>query len=148
MNDDERRTSDYLKAFVPRPTPPELRQKALAAAQGAHPAGRFLTPRQWGMAAACALLIIGSLAGDSILSGKQARRLDALLDGRPAVALIRDTDRSALEELVGAQEARAMRFLLPRPLPERIFPKDGRTDRYILMFEEKEDADVHSNNPR
>jgi hypothetical protein len=148
MNDDERRTSDYLKAFVPRPTPPELRQKALAAAQGAHPAGRFLTPRQWGMAAACALLIIGSLGVDSILSGKQARRLDFLLDGRQAAALIRETDRSSLEELVGVQAAGTMRFLSPRPFPERIFPKDGRTDLYILMFEEKEDADVHSKNPR
>ena len=148
MNDDERKTSDYLKLFVPRPAPPELRHKALAAAAGIRPARRFLTPRQWAMAAACALLIIGSLAGDSILSGKQARRLETLLDGRPAAALIRDTDRSALEELVGVQAARTMRVLLPRPHPERIFPKGMRTDRDVLAFEEEEGADVHSKNPR
>jgi hypothetical protein len=148
MNDDERKASDYLKAFVPRPAPPELRQKALAAAQGIQPAGRFLTSGQWGMAAICVFLIVGSLAGDSILSGRQARRLDALLDGRPAAVLLRDADRLALEELVGAQEARTMGRLLTRPGLVRASAKDGWPDRNILAFEEKEDADVHSKNPR
>ena len=148
MNDDERKISAYLKSFVPRPAPPELRQRALAAAEGTRAAGRFLTTGQWRMAAVCSLFVIAALTGDSILSRKQARRLDALLDGRPAEALIRDADRSALEELVGVQEARSMRFLLTRPLPGRTFPEDGRTDRTILTFEEKEDADVHSKNPR
>jgi hypothetical protein len=148
MNDDERKTSDYLKAFVPRPAPTELRPKVLAVAEGARPTGRFLTPRQWGMAAVCASFAIAALGGDAILSGKQARRLDALLDGRPTAALIRDADRSALEELVGVREARSMRFLLTRPFPQRTSHQDGRTDRNILAFEEKEDADVHSKNPR
>ena len=148
MIDDGRKTSDYLKAFVPRPAPPELRQKALAAAEGTRPAGRFLTPRQWGMAVACVLVIIGGLAGDAILSGKQARRLDALLDGHPAAALIRDAERSVLEELVGVQDARSLRFLLTRPFPERASPKDGRIDGNFLAFEEKENVDVHSKNPR
>ncbi len=148
MNDDERKASDYLKALVPRPAPPELRQKALAAADGARSAGRFLTPGQWGLAAACVLLIIGSLAGDSILSAKQARRLDVLLDGRPAAALIRDTDWLALEELVGAQEARTIRSLLTRPLPERASLTEGRIVGNFLALEEKEDADVRSKNPR
>jgi hypothetical protein len=148
MNDDERKTSDYLKAFVPRPAPMELRPKVLAAAEGARPAGRFLTPGQWGMAAVCSLFVIGALAGDSILSRKQARRLDALVDDRPAAALIRDADRSALEELVGVQEARSMRFLLTRPRPDKASATEEWTVRAGLTIEEKEDADVHSKNPR
>jgi hypothetical protein len=148
MNDDERKTSDYLKAFVPRPAPTELRSKVLAVAHGIQPSGRFLTLGQWRLAAVCSMLIFVVLAGDFILSGKQARRLDAFLDGRPAAALIRDADRSALAELVGVQEARSMRFLLTRPRPDRASPKAWQIDGNSLTFEEKEDVDVHSKNPR
>jgi hypothetical protein len=148
MNDDERKTSDYLKAFVPRPAPPELRPKVLAAAGRPLPSVRYLTPNQWGVAAACVLLIIGALAGDAFLSRTQARQLDALLSDRQAASSDRDAERSALEEIIGVQATRSMRFPSTRTLPERTSHQDGRTDRNILAFEEKEDVDVHSKNPR
>jgi len=127
MNDDEQKTLNYLKAFVPRPAPSELKQKVLAAARASRSSDRFLTSIQWEVAVVCVLLIIGALAGDSILSWKQARRLDAL-DDRPPAAFMDDADRSALEELVGADGVKHIRLQLTRFLRELAYPKEGRID--------------------
>lgn len=144
---DDRTTPDYLERFVPRPAPANLRRKVLAAAAATRPAGSFLTSVQWGMTSVCALLIVGALAGDAILSMRQARRLDALLNDRPAVSPIGDADRSALEELVGVDQARTMRFQMTRPHLDRGSRMEGWLDGNALAFEEKEDVDVHSKNP-
>jgi hypothetical protein len=148
MRRDDQTASEHLKGFVPRSAPPEMRQKVLAAAEGTQLIGRFLTSAQWGMAAVCALLIIGALGGDTLLSRTQARRLDALLNDRLAASPVRVDDRSALEEIVGVQEARSMRLLLTRPRQEKASATEGWTVRTVLTIEEKEDADVHSKNPR
>jgi len=148
MNRDDRSTPEELKGFVPRPAPPHVRQKALAATEGIRPAGRFLTPAQWGIAAACALLIIGALAGDALISRSLAGRLDVLLNERPAASPAGDADRVGLEELVGIDQARTIRRQWTRPRPNRALQIEERMDWNDRAVEEKEDADVHSKNPR
>ena len=107
MNKHDRSVPDGLKGFVPRPAPPHVRQKALAAAEGIRPVGRFLTPAQWGMA-----------------------------------------DRAGLEELLGADQARSLRLQSTRPRRDQAIWMEGRMDKDALAFEEKEDADGYSKNPR
>lgn len=148
MRQEDQTTSEHLKGFVLRPAPEELRQKVLAAAGGTQSVGRFLTPVQWGMAAVCGLLIAVALGGDALLVRTQARRLDALLNDRPAASPIGDAERSGLEELVGVQEARSMRFQMTRPRQDRALRMEGRMNWDDMALEEKEDVDVHSKNPR
>jgi hypothetical protein len=74
--------------------------------------------------------------------------LDALLIDRPTASPVRDADRSALEELVGVDQARTMRHQLTRPRHDRATRMEGRIDWNDLALEEKEDVDVHSKNPR
>ncbi len=148
MNKHDRSVPDGLKGFVPRPAPPHVRQKALAAAEGIRPVGRFLTPAQWGMAAACTLLVIGALAGDAVLSRTIAGRLDALLNERPAESAAGHADRAGLEELLGADQARSLRLQSTRPRHDQAIWMEGRMDKNALAFEEKEDADGYSKNPR
>jgi hypothetical protein len=145
---DDRSTPEEFKGFVPRPAPAELRQRVLAAAEGIRPAGRFLTPAQWGIAALCTLLIIGALAGDALISRSLAGRLDVLLNEPPAASPAGDSDRAGLEELVGVDQARLMRHQLTRPRHDRALRMEGRANWNDSALEEKENADVHSKNPR
>ena len=148
MNEDDRGLPEALKGFVPRPAPPHLRTKVLAAATAIPPIGRFLTAAQWGMAAACVLLILGALSGDAFISVTQARRLDTILNDRLAESAARNSDRAGLEELLGADQARSLRLQPTRPRHNQAIWMEGRMDKDALAFEEKEDADVHSKNPR
>jgi hypothetical protein len=148
MNKDDRNTPDALKGFVSRPAPPYLRTNVLTAAKGIRPAYGFLTSAQWGMAAACVLLILGALSGDAFISVTQARRLDTILNDRLAESAARNSDRAGLEELLGADQARSLRLQPTRPRHNQAIWMEGRMDKDALAFEEKEDADVHSKNPR
>ncbi len=148
MNKRDRSVPDGLKGFVPRPAPPHVRQMALTAAERIRPVGRILTPAQWGMAAACSLLVIGALAGDAVLSRTIAGRLDALLNERPAESAAGNADRTGLEELLGADQARSLRLLSTRSRYDQAIWREVRMDKDVLAFEGKEDADGHSKNPR
>lgn len=148
MRQEDQTTSEHLKGFVLRPAPPELRQKVLAAAGGIRSAGRFLSPVQWGMVAACVLLMIGSLAGDALISRSLAGRLDILLKEGPAASPGGDADRAGLEEFVGVDQARSLYMQSTRPRHDRASRIEERMDWKDRAVEEKEDADVHSKNPR
>jgi hypothetical protein len=148
MNEDNRNAPDELKGFVPRPAPPHLRKKVLAAAAAVPPTGQSLTAAQWGMAAACALFIIGALAGDSLISKSLAGRLDVLLNERPAASPADDPDRAGLEELVGVDQVRSMRLQSNRPRHDRAVRMAGRLEGSGSNLEDKEDADVSAKNPR
>ena len=148
MNEDDRGLPEALKDFVPRPAPLHLRQKILAAATAIPPAGRFLTAAQWGMAAACALLVIGSLAVDAALSRTMFRRLDVLLNERPAAFPVTDADRTGFEEILGAAQARALYAPSARLRQDRTVSMQGRTNWDASVMEDKENADVREKNPR
>jgi hypothetical protein len=148
MNEDDRVLPEVLKDFVPRPAPPHLRTKVLIAAAAIPPAGRFLTAAQWGMAAACALLVIGALAGDAALSRAMAGRLDVLLNERPVASPVTDADRTGLEEILGADQVRLLGTKTTRLRRDSAIRIDGRMDGKGSSLEDKEDADVHSQNPR
>jgi hypothetical protein len=148
MNKDDHGLPEELKDFVPRPAPPHLRTKVLAAITTTPPAGRFLTPGQWRMAAACALPMIGALAGDALISRSLAGRLDILLNKSQAASSVGDADRAGLEELVGIDQARSLRRLSTRPRHDRASRVEEQMDWNDRALEEKEDADVHSKNPR
>jgi hypothetical protein len=144
MNKDNRGLPEALKNFVPRPAPPHLRTKVLAAAAAVPPSGRFLTAAQWGIAAACALLVIGALAGDAVLSRTMAGRLDVLLNECPVVPPITDADRMGLEEIFGADQVRLLDIKTTRIRRDSAARIDGRIDDGVSSLEGKEDADVHS----
>jgi hypothetical protein len=148
MNEDDRGLPEEMKDFVPRSAPPHLRAKVLTAAAAIPPADRFLTAAQWGMAAACALLVFGALAGDAVLSRTLAGRLDVLLDERPAAFPVTDADRTSLEEILGADQVRLLGTKSTRPRRDSAARIDGRTEGRGSSLEDKEDADVHSQNPR
>ena len=148
MNEDDRGLPEELKDFVPRPAPPHLRQKVLAGAAAIPPAGRFLTTAQWGLAAACALLVFGALAGDAVLSRTMAGRLDSLLSERPTDSMAAGADRAGLEEILGAAQARALYAPSARPRQDRINRMEGQGNWDESAMEDKENADVHAKNPR
>jgi hypothetical protein len=148
MNEDNRSTPEELKGFVPRPASPHLRAKVLAAAAATPPAGRFLTAAQWGMAAACALLVIGALAGDAVLSKALAERLDVLLNERSAASPVANADRTGLEEILGADQVRLLGTKTTRPRRDSTIRIDGRMEGRGSNLEDKEDADVPTKNPR
>ena len=148
MNKDDRNTPDELKGFVPRPAPPYLRTKVLTAAKGIRPADGFLTSAQWGMAVACALLVIGALAGDAVLSRTLAGRLDVLLNERSAAFPVTDADRTGLEEILGAAQARALYVPSSQPRQDRTVRMQGRGNWDESAMEDKEDVDVPAKNPR
>jgi hypothetical protein len=144
MNEDERSAPDELKGFAPRPAPPHLRQKVLAAAAATQPTGRFLTAAQWGMAAASAFLIFGALAGDAVLSKMLAGRLDVLLNGHQGADPAAGADRTSFEEILGADQVRLLGIKSTRPRHDRAIRMAGRMEGSGSNLEDKEDADVHS----
>jgi len=150
MTRDDRSTPEEFKGFVPRPAPANLRQKVLAAAAagGTRPVGRFLSQVQWGMAAACAFLIIGALAGDAFISRTLAGRLDVLLNEHLAASLAGDSDRAGLEELIGVDQAHSIRQPMIRPRQDRALRMEGRMNWNDMALEEKEYADVFTKSPR
>jgi hypothetical protein len=148
MNKDLREAPDELKDFVPRPAPPHLRRKVLAAAATIPSGGRLLTAAQWGLVVACALLAIGALAGDAVLSKTLAGRLDVLLDKRPAAFPVTDADRTGLEEILGADQVRLLGTKMNRLRRDSAARIDGRMEGGVSNLEDKEDADVHAKNPR
>jgi hypothetical protein len=148
MKKDDRSLPKDLKGFVPRPAPPHLRLKVLAAAAAVRPAERFLTAAQWGMAAASAVLIIGALAGDAVLSRTMTGRLDAVLSERPADSLAAVAERAGLEEILGAAQARALYAPSARPRQDPISRMEGRGNWDESALVKKEGADVHTKNPQ
>jgi hypothetical protein len=148
MNKDDRGLPEVLKDFVPRPAPPHLRRKVLAAAAAIPPAGRFLTAAQWGMAAAGALFVIGSMIGDAVLSKTMAERLDVLFDERPTASSVANADRTGLEEIIGADQVRLLGTKTIRPRRDAAARFDGWIEGRGSSLEDKEDADVHAKNPR
>ncbi len=148
MRQEDQTTSEHLKGFVLRPAPQYLRQKILAAAKEIRPHAYFLTSVQWGMAAACALLIVGALAGDAFLSRTLAGRLDVLLNESPADFTAAGAERTGIEEIVGVGQARLLYAPSTRLRHDRSVRTNGRGDWDESAFEEKENADVLEKNPR
>ncbi|MCX6560173.1 MAG: hypothetical protein NTZ26_06610 [Candidatus Aminicenantes bacterium] len=148
MTRDDQPSQAPLSDFVPRPAPPGLRRKVLAAAAGVPPSDRFLSLSQWAAAAACVSLIFAALAGNAILARKQTGRLDVLLADQPTAVFPPDAaDQAELEQAVGAEAARLARLQSVRPRPVWASGETPRPGANSADFME-EDADVHAKNPR
>jgi len=79
MSDDMKPVEELLREFTPRPAPPALRRRILAAADASRKEETFLSPGQWRAAATFGLLIAAAVGGDALLAGPAGRGARGLL---------------------------------------------------------------------
>ena len=127
MSEEKKRIEELLREFTPRPAPPGLKRRVLAAAEANRGArGRFLfARRQWRAAAALGLLMIASLVGDAWFEGRSKRAWRELASGnaifRTAEA---ERDRDLIREISGED----------RDLERRIISRLDREDGLEASF--------------
>jgi len=102
MTEDEKSVGELLRKFTPRPAPPELKRRILAAAGERDDRGRFFSRAQWRAAAVFSSLILASAAWDALSVGRSARGASALLAG-PANsdAATQQLDQELIREVAG-----------------------------------------------
>lgn len=102
MSQEKKRVEEVLREFTPRPAPPELKPRVLAASEPAREREFFFTRFQWRAAAALGLLALASLIGDVWFEGRSARAWRALITGMaPLRAMDAGIDRDLIREISG-----------------------------------------------
>ena len=127
MTEDEKRVGDFLRKFGPRPAPPELKRRVLAAAGVARGQDAFFSRAQGRAAAAFGFLLLAAIVGDALFAGLSTSGLRDLT-AEPASAgiaremivrdLIReisDKDRSLEEQIMNHMAAGKTSKRIPQP---------------------------------
>ena len=113
MTKDEKGVGELFRKFTPRPAPPALRRRMIAAAEASRKEDRFLSPGQGRAAVAFGLFIVVALAGDAFV-GRTARVARELLaetwNARPASRM---TDPDSIREISG-QDRRLEKWIFDR----------------------------------
>lgn len=114
MSQEKKCIEELLREFTPRPAPPELRRRILAAASEPKELGRFLSPAQKSAALALGFLILASLAGDAWFARRSELGLRTLLAGTGSAGTsARMIDQDLIREISG-QDRNLERWILER----------------------------------
>ena len=119
MSDKKKDFAEFLREFEPRPAPPGLKRRILAAAEADRRTERFFSVAQRRAAAAFGLLIFVCLAGDAWVEVRSARAVKDLISGNATAAAPESRiDRDLIREISG-EDARLERQLLSRIAAEK-----------------------------
>jgi hypothetical protein len=102
MSEEKKPLEELMREFTPRPAPPELKRRILAAASKSRELGGFLSRPQLRAAAVLGLMMTASLVGDAWFEGRSARAWKALESGN-AYGLEAEAgiDRDMAQEISG-----------------------------------------------
>jgi hypothetical protein len=114
MSEEKKRVEDLLKEFSPRPAPPGLKKRLIAAAGAAAASERFLSAGQRKLAAALGLLIVAAVGGDAWLGGRAERAALVFLAGSTGAGTQAPAiDRDFVAEIAG-RDANLEKLILER----------------------------------
>ena len=102
MSEEKKPLEELMREFAPRPAPPELKRRILAAASKSREVGGFLSRPQLRAAAVLGLMMTASLVGDAWFEGRYARVWKDLMSGNANIrAAEAGIDRDLIREISG-----------------------------------------------
>ncbi len=99
--EEERKLERTLASLAPIPAPQGLRERVLDAARKERQERAWTTPLLRACLAGCGVILIAVFALDGAASGKQASRLQALLDGNRISGSASDTEWASVAKDLG-----------------------------------------------
>jgi hypothetical protein len=126
MSEEKKPLEELMREFVPRPAPPELKRRVLAAASKSREVGGFLSRPQLRAAAVLGLISIAALAADAWFAGRTARGAEEILAATESGgAESRKIDQDLIREIAG-QDRNLEKQVLARLALEKISKRSSR----------------------